>query len=414
MSGPHERRPRFDRLLPTVAAGTLILAAACTVATPPEATPFPTSSPVVTAPPSTPSPTSVVLPGDSWALVEGWPPPGAFVNAVAAGGPGWVAVGAADEAATAWISADGRSWTPSVPVSDVDPDTGDILEFQRVAWDGAFLYATAKIIRLTRGESHPNASVWRSKDGAKWEVVGSGDLFDLGPCLEGCPSLEAVAAGIAGIGLLGNVVTDEPGGSLFWWFSRDGAEWQRLPQSSFSARDGASVFVADVAAGGPGFVAAGEVCDPACRGTTWASQDGRTWTEGGALPHGEDAHPGQVVADANGFVVLGGTRLTDESGQVACKVVAWSSADLTGWSETTIDGCDVRLAESGGLLLLVGFAEGRSAVWTSSDGATWERRPPAELAEFAECGFGDLAGGPLGAILVGDRECPSAWITPGG
>ncbi len=409
------------------AALVVILLAACGEAgTPLPATPSPTSSPADSAA-ATVSPTELVsprptaspaLPGDSWELITGWPQ---GVNAVTAGGPGWVAVGTVDDGETfaAWSSTDGRVWSQSAQSLElrlhavvgyqVDPAFKGLL-----GWDGSSFYAAAEGYRPIGGGGglHRYYNVLRSEDGSEWEVVGSGDLFDLGR-----PRLYAMAAGTSGIVLLGTVHSDRDGSVPYWWFSRDGSEWQRAPQLGFSSRDATDVHAYSVAAGGPGFVVTGYVCDPAgCRWTTWASADGRAWSEGGDLPPGAYAY--QVLASADGYLLL----VAYEDEEDVCRQRVWSSRDRITWSATTIDGCGLRLAESGGRLLLVGYAPDDVIVWTSNDnGLTFDRRPVVGMVGSDRCGVADLAGGPRGAILMSGEghdaadwdQCSRAWITPG-
>ena len=137
--------------------------------------------------------------GSTWSAIVDVP----AATAVTAGGPGWIAVGGAApigdpgseyHVAAAWTSTDGRSWlrSPSVAM----PEGAASGEMTAVASTTAGLVAVGTV-DLTAG------TVWRSTDGSTWDVIGSGSLFDLGPCIEGCASLGSVAAGPAGIVVAG-------------------------------------------------------------------------------------------------------------------------------------------------------------------------------------------------------------------
>jgi hypothetical protein len=290
-----------------------------------------------------------------------------------------------------------------------------------VAWDGSHLYA-AGTQDLTR------ATVWRTTDALTWEAVGSGSAFDLGSCFEGCPSVDALAVGRLGVVVssvrvvvTGERVTVEP----TLWFSPDGTVWEVLGGAVIGQNATTVVRLRDVVAADPGFVATGQVCDPGCRATTWTSSDGRAWSGPDDLPDGREAEPVRIVASEDRMVVIA-ERCPAVSECTA--VTTWSSGDGRTWSEAPLEaapGYPVRglLAESRGRFIVLGALGGRITVWAPADGTTWEQRRSEGLPTL---GGRDgvlglhLAGGLLGALLIGEQESPdaegvttSAWVSPG-
>ena len=403
---------------------TLAAAACVTAETASPASPSATAKPSETALSTSTTSPGPVQPGDSWFAVPSVPYAGAHVMAATAGGPGWVVVGSACPLGSdaceglvpaAWTSPDGLTWTRAPRVAAVD-----FGEMSSVAWNGSVLYAAGTTGSLTSG------TVWRSADGLVWEIVGSGSLFDLGQCFEGCPALGAVAAGTPGV-VVGGVRLVVSGEHIevvpALWFSPDGNSWDVVEGSWLGPKAAGAVPFSDIVAAGPGFVATGQVCDPRCRATTWTSPDGLDWTGPADLPNGRDAVPLRIAASRERLVVIAERCPADP----CAAVTTWSSADARTWSEAPLEGePDFRLhgllAESRGRYIVLGSLGGQITVWASTDGATWERHRSEGLPAL---GRGDgvlelhLGGGPLGALLIGEDETAEgvttrAWISPGG
>src|SRR3989442_6387768 len=100
------------------------------------------------------------------------------------------------------------------------------------------------------------AAVWTSRDGADWERVPDQ------PSLHCDCSMRAIAAGPLGLVAVGGASRDA--GRI--WTSRDGTSWRLLPPQP----DRQATQLTAVAAGGPGLVAVGGRA-------VWTSVDGSAW-----------------------------------------------------------------------------------------------------------------------------------------
>jgi hypothetical protein len=158
--------------------------------------------------------------------------------------------------------------------------------------------------------------------------------------------------------------------------------------------------VRDVAAGGPGFVAAGYILEAmGPRATAWASPDGRSWSLRADFP-GNDASVAWSVATAGQTSVA--------VGSVQGVPAAWYSADGVHWSRTegAKDG-----PQHGELRAVVAVEHGfvaagsdesdrlapRAVFWTSADGRSWER--VADAPEFRDARVEGLAA-EAGAVVA--------------
>lgn len=293
---------------------------------------------------------------------------------VVAGGPGLVAVGTdglfenADGAV--WYSTDGEEWT-RVP----DPDGvfgGPAAQYiNAVTVGGPGLVAVG--YEWLDGTDAP--VVWTSPDGLDWTRVPYDELAFGG---EGYPGLSDVIAWDGGLLAVGRQSGDpiaEKGGV---WVSDDGIEWRRVETEPgvFDTHAPAKVYASPlgvVAVGGGGVGADGEG-QPAM---VWWSEDGRTWERiGDRIPVFQSLHnPSVVSGDGNWAGIWDVT--TGGPGLVA--------VGEDGWCTQT--GCKVQ-----------------AAVWTSTDGRTWVRRPDVEeTARFTKM----FAVTSLGEVLVAVGE--SDW-----
>ncbi len=286
-----------------------------------------------------------------------------IVGDVAAGGPGFVAVGSdwvdADGAvAVAWTSADGAAWeehqigNPGPTAVLSSPALSSV-----VAVDGQ-LVAAGRV------------GIWRSPDGSSWEE--SAAPHDL----NGTPL--HLAAGPGGFVAVGRSLDDPCQGRV--WSSIDGVTWEpgALPDPS--------TFCPTAVAGGvSGYLAAGS--DPASgRAALLLSGDGVTWE---AVPD-EAAFDGQgypegILWTADRWTAFGSFQPTGSSER---GVRIWQSVDGLAWAATGFlrpsgpFACD---AGSVHMLDATAFGAGFVAVgtcvvqpeqvgiaWTSADGATWQ------------------------------------------
>lgn len=262
-----------------------------------------------------------------------------------------------------------------------------------VGWVGGFV-----AVGGDGGELGRNAAVWVSAVGLVWSRVVDPEGLDA----DGWQTMNAVTTGGPGLVAVG---TSAPGlhkDDAAVWTSTDGLRWNRVPDDSGVFTGAGDHHMADVVAGGPGFVAVGSVgsVDTGVA-AVWTSQDGLAWTRVG---HSEEVLGGDgwqfmtsVTLSDFGLVAVGG----DGSGGDLVAAV-WTSPDGLVWSQVVDTGG--ALAGSGDQVMAsvtVGgpglVAVGRekpgsdfdSVVWVSPDGASWTR-----------IDNGDVFGGP-GDQVVG-------------
>ena len=277
----------------------------------------------------------------------------------------------------------------------------------------------AGVVNLTAGV------VWRSADGDAWEVIGEGELFDLGSCASGCPSLTSIASGPAGIVVTGYRIggADSSAGlESDVWFSPDGSTWTR---AALPVPPGAPVRPAAeawVVASTEGFTVAGMICKadglwPGCEAVTWTSVDGRDWSAPAVLPKGGSSGAKGLEAGADLQVVIG-----QKCGDT-CRARVWATDEKGRWAEGDLRGIgEVGAGQgtftvAGATFLVFGTRAGQPSLWSSEDGLTWVRRPLPETAFPSDPGFMllDAAGAPGRVLLVGlygESEQPAVWVSP--
>ncbi len=230
------------------------------------------------------------------------------------------------------------------------------------------------------------STIWTSPDGVTWTEAHRTDGVILMTLAAGDPGF--VAAG-----------------------TRGGFGPPRPPEISTSP-DGATWTPVDTAAMGTGhvqgiawhagrYVAAGytQTTDEATQAggptfaTTWTSPDGVTWTQTFRDTR-ENTQFRSVAPMGDGLVAVGDRR-------EAPSLEAWTSADATSWAS-------VALAEQGLVRAVAGSAEGavavgeiqggeslnQAAVWTSADGRSWT---------LVESVATELRGGLADAVMLEDR-----------
>ncbi len=339
-------------------------------------------------PTPTPPPTSVLTttPTDVESLAWTRTPVGevfgseAEVSAMTSGGPGFVAVGSADEGAAVWTSAAALNWTRVAHDDDVFAE----LEISDVTAGGPGLVAV--------GQTELGApTVWTSPDGLTWSRV----TFDEPPDTseDGRATwMHSVAVGGPGLVAVGSEEVTLEGAWNYStvgmvWTSPDGITWTQVPHDP-EVFGHAQAFetqstIDHVIAGGPGLVAVGVLDGDAAM---WASSDGLVWTpttEG--LTWTSTVFDGGRIFDVTvggpGFVAVGSYELdeTCRSGTpLDCYAAVWTSADGITWEAVPHDeavfggGPDKQgmhsVATIGADLVAVG-----SGVWTSEDGISWTK-----------------------------------------
>ena len=226
------------------------------------------------------------------------------IHAVAAGGPGLVAVGSNNRA---WYSVDGSDWTlaevPAPPTESFAAQgySAPTVDMQgvAVAGDGMVAWGNA-----SANDTVYEPVLWTSDDGVAWakvtDVAGIGRLQDL-------------AAGPDGFVAIGGADRTDTGGI---WFSVDGRAWQ--PTAGIHDDNGTAteLIVSSVAAASSGYLAVGSdgVCPrepcPGAVAVIWTSPDGRSWTR---------------VQRDDRFEVADPRTAPNHSGAWAMSAAAWDS-----------------------------------------------------------------------------------------
>ena len=150
------------------------------------------------------------------------------IEAVAAGGPGLVAVGseyapdATEGDTVVWTSPDGRNWSRA---SGANPDLGGPGDQQMsaVVAGGPGLVAVGGERVGDQGEG--DAAVWTSPDGQDWTLVPDPDSVFGGFSRQ---DMRSVTLGGPGLVAVGTEFTDR-GDRAAVWTSSDGLAWQRAP-----------------------------------------------------------------------------------------------------------------------------------------------------------------------------------------
>ena len=336
-----------------------------------------------------------------------------FMSSVVAGGPGFVAVGAA-----VLTSTDGASWS-RVPHDDAIFASGSM---ESVIVGGPGLVAVGSI-------DGGDAAVWTSPDGVTWSRVSQDEAVFGGPGHQWMSDVTIGGPGLVAVGY------DETNGAAVWT-SADGVTWSRVPSDLVPSGNRDASMTA-VTAGGPGLVAVGFNFDDdpgppyASIPAVWTSPDGINWSVVPSEPAcagGSDGYP-RITS-----VTTGGPGLV-AVGWIDHHAAVWTSPDGLAWSRVPHDDrifgesltsmSDV--IEVGSGLIAVGVSHGQAAVWTSPDGAVWSRVPhdealfgapipPDNLEQAADhglrYGMTAVAAGPSGLVAVGHGSISTdgIWI----
>ena len=364
-----------------------------------------------------------------------------FMRSVVATDGGLVGVGGDGRDALVWTSKDGISWSRIEPTGD--EFTGFVMKDIAAGGPG---YVAVGTIGGEQAEHLVQGIVWISNDGLSWERIPfDEEVF-------GLSQLEHIVATGSGLVVVGNSCSEEFCGTITWT-SADGRTWSRhtpLPQESFMGRP---------AVGGPGLVAPVRVpFDTEQLATIYTSPDGVAWspaevelsefyssvqaiiTSGsGLVAVGYDGGDGAVWTSGDGLVW---DRVPDESGVFAGQTIlsaaagpsglvalsgrgnVWTSPDGTAWNRVDTYALAVEEQSSsiaavtpgGPGLVAVGNADEDAAVWVSSDGQTWQRLA-LDGDDFRGSYMEDVATGQIGLVAVGEdvrRGVTGIWFSPDG
>jgi len=246
------------------------------------------------------------------------------------------------------------------------------------------------------GRDGADAAVWTSVDGSVWSRIPNSESVFADASMSSVIASESliVAVGAGDVPWAGK---SRPGSAIVWT-SLDGNSWTRV---AFDETVFGGATMADITAGGPGFVAVGSTCcdgDPRERdadggpkdserdAVVWTSVDGKSWSR---VAHDETVFGGvnnqdmiSITAGGPGLVAVGydGTHVWDDPNGTAA---AWTSVDGLAWSRVPPDesvfdrnSSMVSVTAGGPGLVAVGYEFGcRRPIWTSADGIVWSRVP---------------------------------------
>jgi hypothetical protein len=239
------------------------------------------------------------------------------LNAIAAGGPGLVAVGVDGIGAAVWTSPDGDTWSR---VSDPDGVMSGIQEMNGIVVAGPGMVAVGS----TSDDTGSTAAIWTSPDGIAWTRLPNTPETDTS---EVHATMNAVIVGGPGLIAVG-FVSDDDDFDAAVWTSPDGITWTRVPHDEgvFGGPDGQMMEAVTV--GGPGLVAVGQDYNGDGVGAAvWTSPDGFAWTK---VPSNQDTFGGSqargmwgVISDGSALVAVGA---------VGSGSAIWTSPDGTLWT----------------------------------------------------------------------------------
>jgi hypothetical protein len=256
------------------------------------------------------------------------------------------------------------------------------------------------------GRDGSSAAVWTSTDGTSWQRV---------------PHDEQVLGG-GGQQIMGSVAVEETGrlvgvggdwgrGSAAVWTSTDGTSWQRVPHDEQNLSD---ALMSSVTVGGPGLVAVGSDLRQGSA-AVWTTADGTSWQRVHDDAELRDSAMNSVSAGGPGLVAVG---------LAGGSAAAWTSTDGTSWQRIAHDeqtfGGDGQQAmnsvtDGGPGLVAVGRDVGRgsAAVWTSTDGISWQRVPHDE--QLTGVSMNAVTVGEPGIVAVGaDGGSAAVWTSTDG
>lgn len=418
-----------------------------------EPTTIPTTTSQVTtstepAPTTTSEAAALALPAMLWTRVESDAFGGSgdqLIHDIAIGGPGLVAVGSdgsgGDLDAAVWYSTDGRVWT-RVPHDElVFGGPGDQYPVA-VAAGGPGFVAVGEDGDAYADDMAGIAAVWTSEDGITWSRVPHDEAAFGGEEQVNVfmKDVTAFGSGLVAVGM------EWRESDFDWeavaWTSIDGISWERVPPDEAVFGGPQDQIMWSVVPAGPGLVAVGQAGEGVGAGgpdqpaAVWTSTNGRDWSrvpdqaalrsgfsqQSGAVPEGASgdwARMDDVVIGGPGLVAVGRvgkcTHVCDEDG------AAWTSIDGITWQRSLVETVDgVYFAEVYGAAVLgdvlVGVGRGSdndmelgpAVVWTSNDGGdTWSRVPHSGTT------FGKVSEGPnfmFGAVEFGsDLIAVGSW-----
>jgi hypothetical protein len=277
---------------------------------------------------------------------------------------------------------------------------GSAVDLSTVATDGSSWFVGGVEAADDGARTVLTAAVWRSSDGTTWR---RGQSIQIGRCNEGCPWIDRLVAGPAGVVLTWAHAALDGRDTAYW--SDGGNAWTPVDKSTFGSQTSGLGSTSGTVLSGR-FVLVGTSCS-GC-GTVWSSADGRAWRLEAALdlPESDYGVDVDVATDGRRLVVVAGCGL-------GCPTTVWSSDDgRTGWTKaaTTLDVGRPQVAFAGGRFVVIGRSANGVRLFTSTEGTTWSQITDEDLP-FRGCGARSLAGSPDRLILSGETDCGSIWLS---
>ena len=405
----------------------------------PDSTSGPDSTPGATPPAASPQTGSGPV-GTAW--VRATIPavadrPVGQVEAVTAGGPGFVAVGRGCTGdpqrceGVVWTSTDGRSWVRA-PASDAlntgasFPMSGPEIGMFDVAAGGPGIVAIGYAARPDM-----QATIWFSPDGSSWQRIPLGGTATTRVHAVTWDGQNFVLVGEVrpAMASAADIATAKARAAV--WTSPDGRTWTRVPDASAldaggfidTMEDPSSGGMADVIGGPGGLVAVGSVCrsNPSgCWPAAWTSSDGLTWARVAGVP-AASGRLESVAASRAGYVAVGAQACS--AAQVAsggCPALILTSPDGATWTQQAFEQTGgLRTVTRIGDRLFATAPDGPVTLWTSTDGSTWtpgsaSGGPPLDTS--GNVAAWHLASTPYTAVWLGAQttaEDPAAWVSGG-
>jgi len=291
------------------------------------------------------------------------------INGLSVGQAGVLAVGSQGNKARSWFSSDGLAWTAAPASAATSAAKGHTVRMNAAAATGSGWLAVGEedvACTIDCGSSTAvRADVWASSDGLHWTVQPGGDAL----AKSAMTGIVRGGPGYVAVGGAPDAKPTNPGHAVIWT-SSNGTAWTRVPDAPIfhatgGINSGLQVSASAIATDGSHLVAVGEgASQDLTTAVAWWSDDGRTWQRatGERFPTGQLF---QVSSVPDGFLAVG------PSGQDSCLGGIWSSPDGKAWSCIAADPAfdevsDVDAAASATLELVVGYDDngGASVLWT--------------------------------------------------
>ena len=354
--------------------------------------------------------------GIAWQRVEEFDAGGGYslsIESVAAGGPGFVAVGSdRSDAGTVWTSADGRSWSVAADAQTLLEANGLRDQYVSIRFTAIIATDTGMLMAGTMTEDRVcgDASIWASSDGSDWSLVWR-EIADYEPIVgSSIRAMVETASGAVAVGEINDCTFS--GADAAVWISDQDRSWERVDLGVVAGTTGEQL-MDSVAADASGITAVGWDCgefrendENPCNAGAWFSQDGQSWSR---VPHNEGTFGGNegqfmhdVVRVESGFVAAGFDNAVYGPG-------AWISDTGEIWQRVAHhdglggDNRDINaLTEFEGTVIAVGGGACQAEIWTSSTGSNWSHEPPLPTLSDDSCEWAnDIATGDGTALIVG-------------